>query len=276
MRRTTFVSALTLVLGVAIGIVGQQNANAQTPDSRVADLVRAGRVRLGLGLGSSPVAIKDSVTGEARGPALDLGRALAARIGVEFVPVEYPRPGAVMEGLEAGAWDVAFLAIDPARAAVADFSPPYMEYDLTYLVPAGSLIRTVADADQPGVRITTPRGDASDLRLSQMLKRAKLVRVNNSAATVDLLRAGQADARGGARPNLLEVSARLPGFRVLEDRFGVILVAALVPKGHAGRLAYISEFIEEAKASGLVQRAIERAGLRWVQVAPAGNPSVQK
>jgi len=180
-----------------------------------------------------------------------------------------------MEGLKAAAWDVAFLAIDPARAAVADFSPPYMEYDLTYLVPAGSSIRTVADADQPGVRITTPRGDASDTRLSQMVKRAKLVRVDNSAATVDLLRAGQADARGGARPNLLELSARLPGFRVLEDRFGVIHIAALVPKGHAGRLAYISEFIEEGKISGLVLRAIERAGVRGVQVAPPGNPSTK-
>jgi len=43
----------------------------------------------------------------------------------------------------------------------------------------------------------------------------------------------------------------------------------VVPKGQAARLAYISEFIEQAKASGLVQQAIERAGLRGYQVAPA-------
>jgi polar amino acid transport system substrate-binding protein len=271
----TGIAAAFLLASLSV-LSSQPSYAQQATDPRVADLVRAGRVRLGLGLGSSPVAIKDSVTGEMRGPALDLGRALAARIGVEFVPGEYPRPGAVMEGLKAGAWDVAFLAIDPARAAVADFSPPYMEYDLTYLVPAGSSIRTVANADQPGIRITTPRGDASDLRLSQIVKRAELVRVNTGAVAGDLLRAGQADARGGARPNLLEDSARLPGSRVLEDRFGVILIAALVPKGHAGRLAYISEFLEEAKTSGLVQQAIERAGLRGVvQVAPPGNPSTQ-
>ena len=93
---------------------------------------------------------------------------------------------------------------------------------------------------------------------------------------VDLLRAGQADVCAGTRPGLLDELSRLPGFRVLEDRFGVILVAMVVPKGHAGRIAYISDFIEEAKASGLMQRAIERSGLRGVEVAPPGNPGPQK
>ena len=48
-----------------------------------------------------------------------------------------------------------------------------------------------------------------------------------------------------------------------------------VPKGQAEWLAYISEFTEEAKASGLVQKAIEHVGVRGVQVAPAGNPSTR-
>ena len=276
MRRIALMLALTLVLGVGAEVIGVQISYAQqVPDPRVADLVLAGRVRVGLGLGSPPLATKDPVTGELRGPAWDLARALVARIGIGLLPVEYPRPGAVMEGVRADAWDVALLGIDPSRAAEVDFSPPYIQYDLTYLVPAGSSIRNVADADQPGVRIAVPRGDISDLRLSRMLKRAELVRANTIAAMFDLLRAGHADVCAGTRPGLLEESARLPGFRVLEDRFGVILLAMVVPKGHAGRLAYISDFIEEAKASGLVQRAIEAAGLRGVQVAPAGNPSTQ-
>jgi polar amino acid transport system substrate-binding protein len=276
MGRTALMLALTLALGIAAGAIGDQSLYAQqVPDARVADLVQAGKVRVGLGLGVPTLAIKDRATGEVRGPALDLGRALAARIGVEFVPVEYPRPGAVMEGVRTGAWDVAFLSIDPSRAAVADLSPPYMEYDLTFMVLTDSAIRKVADADQPGARIAVERGGVGDLSLTRMLKRAELVRVETVSAGFDLLRAGQVDVRAGVRPGLLEDSARLPGFRVLEDRFGVVRLGALIPKGHAGRLAYISEFIEEAKASGLVQRAIERAGLRGVQVAPKGNPSTQ-
>ena len=35
-------------------------------------------------------------------------------------------------------WDVTLLVAAPARSAQADFSPPYMQTDDTYLVPAGS------------------------------------------------------------------------------------------------------------------------------------------
>lgn len=276
MARVLVIVALTLVLGIGAEATGVRVVSAQqTTDERVADLVRAGRLRVGLGLGVPTLAIKDPATGKLLGPAVDLGRALAARIGVEFVPIEYPRPGAVMEGARTGAWDVAFLSIDPSRAAVADLSPPYMEYDLTYMVPAGSAIRKVADADQPGVRIAVERGGVGDLSLTRMLKRAELMRIESVSAGLDLLRTGQADVRAGVRPGLLEDSARLPGFRVLEDRFGVVRLGALIPKGHSGHLAYISEFIEEVKASGLVKHAIEAASLRGVQVAPAGIPSTQ-
>jgi polar amino acid transport system substrate-binding protein len=276
MRRIALMLALTLALGIGAEVTGVQILYAQqATDPRVADLVRAGRVRVGLGLGTFLLATKDPVTGEVRGPALDLARALAARIGTELQSVEYPRPGAVMEGVRTKAWDVAFLVIDPDRATEADFSPPYMQIEITYLVPAGSSIRNVADADQPGVRIAVNRGGAEDLRLSQILKRAELVRADRPAAINDLWRTGRIDARAGARPNLLAQSAGLPGSRVLEDRIAVHFYAALVPKGHVGHLAYVSEFIEEAKASGLIKQAIERAGLRGVQIAPAGNPSLQ-
>lgn len=272
MKPTAFMSAVTLVFGIAVGVVGPQNLHAQqAPDPRVADLVQAGRVRVGLVL-LPTFATKDPVTGELRGVAIDLARALVARLGVEVLPVEYPGVAKVFDGLKDGEWDVAFLAVDPARAAQADFSHSYMQIDDTYLVPAGSSIRNVADADQPGVRIAVERGASTALVLSRTLKRAELVPVG---AAFDLLRAGNANVLAGPRAALLRFSAQLPGSRVLEDRFGVILYAMLVPKGHAGRLAYLNEFIEEAKASGLVRQTIERASLRGVQVAPAGNSSTQ-
>jgi polar amino acid transport system substrate-binding protein len=268
--------ALLLALGLGIGAAETQTAHAQqAKDPRVADLVKAGKLRVGLGLGTPAVAMKNPATGELRGPALDLGRALAARIGVDLVAVEYPRPGAVLEGAHANAWDVAFLVIDPERAKLADFAPPHMQSDFTYLVPAGSPIHKVEDADRPGVRIAVPRGDASDLSLTRLLKKAELVRTDTLAASVDLLRSGGAHARAAPRTVLLAESATLPGSRVLADGFAVISFAALVPKDQAGRLAYVSEFIEEAKASGLVKRIIEDQGLRGVQVAPAGKPSLQ-
>jgi polar amino acid transport system substrate-binding protein len=276
MRRIVLSLTLTLALGIVVEGIGAQVLYAQqAPDPRIADLVKAGRVRVGIGLGGYGSAIKDPVTGEVRGPSVDLGRALAARIGVALQTVEYIRSGAVLEGVRTNAWDVAFLQIDPDRATEADYSFPFSQTDFTYLVRPGSSIRTVADADQPGVRIAVPRGEASELYLKRIIKRAELVRTDSIPAAVNLLRTGGADAHAGLRYNLIIDAARLPGSRVLEDRFAVVYRGALVPKGHAGRLAYVNEFIEEAKASGLIKQIIGRHGLRGVKVTPAGNPGTQ-
>jgi len=238
-------------------------------DRRVEDIRLAGKVRVALF--PSFLYTKDPVTGALQGAGIEIARALAARLGVEFLPVEYAAPPEVMEQLAAGACDVAFLGIEPSRITAVDFSPPFMQVDWTYLVPASSSIRSVAEADRPGVRIAVVRHHAMDFALSRLLKQAKPVWAETPDRTFEVLRAGQADVQAGVRSALLEYSARLPGSRVLEDRYGANSVAMAVTKGHAERLAYINDFVEEAKASGLVQRAIERAGLRGITVAPPEN-----
>jgi polar amino acid transport system substrate-binding protein len=152
---------------------------------------------------------------------------------------------------------------------------PFIEFDFTYLVPAGSLIQSIADADRPGIRIAVVRNHASTAALNRVLKQAKLVYAETPDPTFDLLRTGDADVMASARSTLLEYSTKLPGSRVLKDRYGATLNRVVVPKDRAGRLAYINEFVEEAKASGLVQQAIDRAGPRGVQVAPPGDPTAQ-
>jgi polar amino acid transport system substrate-binding protein len=275
MRRAVLISALTLTLAVALAIE-QQIANAQqAADPRVADLVRAGKLRAGVGVVAPHWAIKDPQTGELRGVAVDIARALARRIGIELVAVEYPSPPAVLNGLKDSAWDVGFLAIDPSRAVVVDFSSPYLQIDATYLVPDGSPIRTVTDADQPGVRIAVTSKSVEEIVLSRSLKRAELRSVDTITAGFDLLRAKNADVLAAPRPALLPLSSRLAGSRVLADRFHAAFGAMAVPKGQTARLAYVTEFVEEAKASGLVQRAIDGAGVRGVEVAAPGNAKTQ-
>ena len=258
----------------ALALGGSGASFAQhSPDPRVADLVQSGALRTGLGIGSLTTATRNPATGEVKGPALELGRALAARMGVQFVPVEYPRPGAVIDGLRANAWDISVLIVDPVRAEQVDFSHPFMQSDLTYLVDAGSTIQRVADADRQGVRIAVARGDTSDLYLTRVLKRAELVRTDSIAAAVELLRTGGVNAIALNRPSLMAQSATLPGSRVLSEGFADIYSAMAVPKGHDGRLAYIDEFIEEAKASGFVNRMIETLALQGVRVAPPASLS---
>jgi polar amino acid transport system substrate-binding protein len=258
---------LAAVLALAFGGNGTSFAQ-HSPDPRVADLVQSGTLRVGLGLGSLTTATRNPATGEVKGPAFELGRALAARMGIQFVSVEYLRPGAVIDGLRTNAWDVSILIVDPVRAEQVDFSKPFMQTDLTYLVAAGSTMQNAADADRQGFRIAVARNDTSDLYLTRVLKRAELVRTDSIAAATDLLRTGSVNAVALNRPSLMALSAALPGSRVLSDGFADIYSAMAVPKGHDGRLAYINEFIEDAKASGLVKRMIETLALQGVRAAP--------
>src|SRR4030095_6573516 len=259
MKSRLWVSVMTLVLLVAPRIAAAQ----QTPDPRVADLVRAGKVRMAL---FPPQYTKDTATGELKGVWADVARAFAARVGVELVLVEHPTPPRMVECLKAGACDVGFLGFDPARAAdVEGFSPPFIEFDYTYLVPPHSLIRSHADADRPGVRIAVVHAHASTLALTRIRKQAELVSVDTPDSAFDLLRTGRVDAWASARLALVDYSAQVAISRVLEDRYGATRPAVVVAKGKAALLAYISEFIEEIKASGFVQQAITRSGWRGVQ-----------
>lgn len=265
--------SLRLLLMTAAPLTGATIADApQVPDPRVADLIRAGKVRVGL---FPPQYTKDPVTGELRSVWVEIARALAARIGVQVVLLEYPTPPQVVDCLKADACDVVFLPFDSRAAEIGGFSFPFIEFDFTYLVPAGSLIQSIADADRPGIRIAVVRNHASTAALNRVLKQAKLVYAETPDPTFDLLRTGDADVMASARSTLLEYSTKLPGSRVLKDRYGATLNRVVVPKDRAGRLAYINEFVEEAKASGLVQQAIDRAGPRGVQVAPPGDPTAQ-
>ena len=125
--------SLMLALSILLGLIGTVNAQ-QSADPRVADIVRSGKLRAGVGVVAPHWAVKDTATGELRGVAVEIAQALAKRLGVKLVMVEYSSPPAVLEGLKTDAWDAGFLAIDPSRAALVDFSPPYLETDAAYLV----------------------------------------------------------------------------------------------------------------------------------------------
>lgn len=245
-----------------------QSAAAQQTDPRVADLVQSGILRVGI---FPPQYLKDETTGEPKSAWVEVARALAASIGVRLVLVEQPTPIKDIECLKASACDVIFLPLDKRAADIGDFSPPYMQFEYTLLVPAGSSIRRFADADQVGVRIAAVRNHASTNTLAPLLKRAELVYAETPDPAFDLLRNVKADAMASVRPTLLDYSAQLPGSRVLEDHYGANLNRVVILKGNPARLAYINEFVEHAKASGLVQKAIDRAGPRGLTLAPPGN-----
>jgi polar amino acid transport system substrate-binding protein len=108
-------------------------------------LAPTGNLGVGLQLGSPHNVIRDSVSGEMKGAAYDLGKELARRMEVPFEPVLYPSVGALLDGVKSGACDVAFVGFSPARATEWDFTTLQPEIEFGYLVPGGSSISTMAD-----------------------------------------------------------------------------------------------------------------------------------
>jgi len=238
-----------------------------TPAVR-ADLVPSGKLRAGINYGNFILATKDRTTGESRGVAVDLLHELGRRLGVPAEIVAYDSVAVMGDAAPSGVWDIAFLGSDPAREALMSFTAAYLEIEATYLVPAGSPLRTADEVDREGVRVAAPARANYELFLSRNLKRARLISTQGGDAAFDLLAKGEVDALAGLTQGLFGLAAKLPGSRLVEGRFMGVQQSIAVPKGRDAGLAYLRRVVEDAKASGLVARAIERTGARGVSVAP--------
>ena len=240
-----------------------------TPAAR-ADLAPSGTLRAAINFGNPVLATRDAAGGAPPGVSVDLSRELAARLGVPLQLVTFESAGKVVDAALAQTWDVAFVAIDPARGRDMLQSNPYVIIEGAYLVRADSPIRRNDQVDRTGVRIAVGKGSAYDLYLSRNLKQAQIVYAPTSPAVTDLFVAQQLDAAAGVKQQLEADAKRWPNLRLLDGRFMVIQQAMATPRGRDAGAAYLSEFIEQMKASGFVAQALARHGIQGAAVAPAG------
>lgn len=234
------------------------------------DLVSTGTLRATF-IANNPVqAVTDAKSGEVSGPAADLGRELARRLGVRFTIKGVPGVQPVIDSVKNGEAEIGFVAFDPVRAAQVDFSQPYSLAQNTYVVREGSPIRSVADVDRPGMRIGVGLNDAGDYFLTRTLKNAELRRNPGGDLAVALrqLEAGEIDAYAANRQRLHTFVAAHPGLRLVPDNFYGVEQSIVVAKGNTALLAHVERLIEETRASGFIAAAIARAGL----VAPPRQP----
>lgn len=240
--------------------------NSIKADSRVADLVRNGEIRIGL----FPSFFYSTVpiTGELQGVGVDIARALAAKIGVKLAIREYANPPGVVQALKSGECDMAFLGIDPLRGSEVDFTPPYMQAEFTFLVPKESSIGSIGDVNKSGIRVAVVRNHAMATALKGKIEEATLIFAETPDAAYDLFFNMKADVLAGIRPGLFKYAALMTGSRVLDEAYGTNILALSVAKGQPQRLSFLSDFIENARVTGLVQRAIDNAGLKGTQTVP--------
>jgi polar amino acid transport system substrate-binding protein len=223
-------------------------------------------------LGGNPVQGRvDASTGAVSGPVADLTKELARRLGVPFRIAPSADVRGVMEAVKMHAADLGFLAFDTTRAMEVDFSQPYALAYNSYIVPAGSAIKSAADIDHAGVRIAVPKGDSGDLYLGRTLQHAELKSIQglDPEAAQKMLGAGEIDAYATNRQRLSEMAARFPGLRLLPDNFFAVEQSIVVAKGNAAAVSFLDEFINDARASGFLKAVIERASLTGVEAAPA-------
>jgi len=233
-----------------------------------AEIAPTGTLRVGLNHGNFLLVAPGSMTGEPHGVAPDLARELARRLGVPVQFVNFDTAGKLADAVKTGAWDVAFLGAEPQRAGEIAFSAAYLEIPSTYLVPAGSPIRTVAEVDRPGVRIAVAEQSAYGLYLERSIAHAQLVPAKGLDASFDVFVAQKLDALAGLKPRLLTDVAKLPGARLLDGQFYGVPQAIGTPRGREAAAKYLRAFVEEIKASGLAASAISRNNVSGVNVAP--------
>ena len=263
-----------LVCAAIILLAGTFAASAQTggtagapPPEVVKDLAPTGKLRAAINLGNSVLAQKDPASGEPKGVTADLARELAKRAGVPLEFVTFDAAGKVFDALKTGAWDIAFLAIEPVRAAEIDFTAPYVIIEGVYMVPVGSALKTVADVDREGVRVAVNKASAYDLFLTRTLKHAQLVRGESG---VDLFVADKLEVAAGVKQPMVAYAKTNPNVRIIDGRFMEIRQAMGTPKGRDAAARYLRGFVEEMKASGFVADALKRSNQPDAAVAPAG------
>jgi len=246
-------------------------------DSTPADLAAAGSIRLALFLPQFSV---DPASGEVKGHgtgliAIELMRALSERLGIATQVVQCATPSIAVERLKTGASD--FAGIEPSREAVVDFTPPVFEFDYAFLVPPGSQLNSLADIDRPGARIAIVGNHASSLALARLVKHAELVKSEIPDEAFARLRDGKVDVFALPRDVLIGYAAKLPGARLLDQPFGFNRVGIAIKQDQPQRFAFLSTFVEEAKASGLIAGIIERnrATLPGFRVAAPADASVR-
>jgi polar amino acid transport system substrate-binding protein len=235
------------------------------------EIAPTGSLRVAIAVGpaaSTFWATRDPASGEARGVTAELAKAAAAKLHVPLTLVEYPNSGEIAAAAAKDAWDISFMPADAEREKFVDQGPPYVVYESTYLVRAGSDIKTLADVDRPGIRVGAIAGTATSRTVARSLQRAGLDTFAKPEAAANRLGKGELDALAMGTEALIELAKGLPGTRVLDQPVQSTGVVVAVPKNRPATREWAARFVEDAKADGTVRRAFDSAGFADVAVAP--------
>ena len=235
----------------------------------IAELAPTGVLRAGINMSNFLLVTGKADNGDPAGVSPDMAREVADRLGVPVTYVCYKSPGLLADAAETNEWDIGNIGAEPQRAEKISFTAAYCEIEATYLVPAGSPIKTLADVDQPGVRLAVTGRAAYGLWLERNIKNAELIRTDSLDSAFDVFVSDKLEALAGLRPRLNSDVLKLPGARILDGQFSAVQQAVGTPRKNTAAAAWLRDFVEEAKASGFVASLIAKHKVDGLSVAPA-------
>ncbi len=220
-----------LVLGVLMMMAGPASADALKDE-----IAPTGKLRVAIGISPAGGAYwsTKNEAGVYAGVPVDLGKEMAAQLGVPVEFVAYQNSGQIVDAVSTGAWDVSFLPKDPEREAKMSFGPIYEVADATYIVKAGSSATNFQTLDQPGVKVAAVNNTTTMRGAIAHLKNAKVTGYQK----------------------------KIPGSRVLDETFKQTVTAVAVPLNHPLALAFVTKFMAEATSNGTLRKAYDNNGLK--------------
>ena len=234
----------------------------------LAELAPTGVLRAAINMANFLLVTGRTPSGDPAGVAPDMARAIADRLGVPVKYVPFERPSTLADAAGTDAWDIGLIGAEPARAEKIAFTAAYVEIEATYLVPLGSSLQTIAEVDRPGIRIAVTAGSAYDLWLERNIRHATLVRSTAGRSAWQQFIDEKLEAYAGLRPGLLSDVKTLPGARILDGQFTAVQQAIGTAKANTEGAKFLRDFVEQAKASGLVASLIAKHQVQGLSVAP--------
>src|SRR4051812_45170424 len=249
----------SLILGVSMMIAGAAGA-----DPLKDEIAPTGKLRVAIAVSPAGGAFwsRKTESGSYAGVPVDLGKEMAAQLGVPVEYVVHQNSGQIVDAVSKGTWDITFLPKDPEREARMSFGPIYEVADATYIVKAGSPATNFQTLDQPGVKVAAVNNTTTMRGAIAHLKNAKVTGYQTYDEISGLLKNGEIDAFALSRDQLNAMARNIPGTRVLDETFKQTVTAVAVPPNHPLSLGFAVKFMAEAISNGTLRKAYDNNGLK--------------
>src|SRR3954447_7968364 len=258
-----FNPSLPAMAGLILGIAAMTTMPANA-DALKDEMAPTGKLRVAIAISPAGGAFWSTRTesGGYAGVPVDLGKEMAAQLGVPVEYVVHNNSAQITDAAAKGTWDVTFLPKDPERETRMAFGPIYEVADATYIVKSGSTMSSFASLDQPGVKVAAVNNTTTMRGAIAHLKHATVTGYQTYDEIFGLLQRGEIDAFALSRDQLNAMAKKLPGTRVLDETFKKTVTAVAVPPNHPLALAFASKFLTDATTNGMLRKAYDNNGLK--------------